>query len=193
VSRTRSLEIRAVSRQQDDFRKLLVATREHFSMKLTLHLILAHIARGEIRLSMEKFTFHHVGVAVKDLKEAIGNYKNLFGYEVTSGPFDDPIQNVSVCFLSRGESDPAIELVAPLGPNSPIDRILKKGGGSYHVCYQVPDIDGAIRHLSGHGALLISGPDPAVAFSMRKIAWLLTGTGLLVELVQAESDIDAKL
>ena len=111
-------------------------------------------------------------------------YKDLFGYELTSGPFDDPIQNVSVCFLSRGGTDPALELVAPLGPKSPVDGVLKKGGGTYHVCYQVPDIRGAIKHLTDKGSFLMSGPVPAVAFEMREIAWLLTEAELLVELVQ---------
>ena len=73
---------------------------------------------------MNEFAFHHVGIAVRDLQTAIPNYKSLFGYNLISGPFDDPIQKVSVCFLSRGDGDPALELVAPLGPNSPIDRIL---------------------------------------------------------------------
>lgn len=133
---------------------------------------------------MEKYGFHHVGIAVRNLSEAIPIYENLFEYELTSGPFDDPIQNVSVCFLSRGEGDPALELVAPLGPNSPIDRTLKKGGGTYHICYQVPDIAAAITHLTGLGSLLLSGPVPAVAFESRSIAWLMTEAGLLVELVQ---------
>ena len=135
---------------------------------------------------MEGFTFHHVGVAVRNLEESIPAYKNLFGYEVTSGPFDDPIQHVSVCFLSRGEGDPAIELVAPLGPNSPIDRTLKKGGGTYHICYEVQNINDAIEHLTGQGSSLLSGPVPAVAFGLREIAWLMTNDAyLLVELVQA--------
>jgi methylmalonyl-CoA/ethylmalonyl-CoA epimerase len=134
---------------------------------------------------MEKFAFHHIGVAVRDLSKAIPSYKALFGYELTYGPFDDPIQNVSVCFLSRGAGDTVLELVAPLGPNSPIDRNLKKGGGPYHVCYEVPDIHSAIAHLTGQGSFLLSDPVPAVAFGMRPIAWLMTGTELLVELVQA--------
>ncbi|MGA3159895.1 MAG: VOC family protein [Terracidiphilus sp.] len=134
---------------------------------------------------MDKIPFHHVGVAVRDLAEAIPIFKNLFGYEVTSGPFDDPIQNVSVCFLSRGGGDTVIELVAPHGPNSPIDRTLKKGGGTYHVCYQVPDILATINYLVEQGSFLVSGPVPAVAFEMREIAWLMTEVGLLVELVQA--------
>ncbi|HZL52456.1 MAG TPA: VOC family protein [Terracidiphilus sp.] len=134
---------------------------------------------------MDKFTFHHVGVAVRNLQEAIPSYKSLFGYELVSGPFDDPIQNVSVCFLSRGKGDTVIELVAPLGPNSPIDRTLRKGGGTYHVCYQVPDINAAIAHLVERGSLLVSSPVPAIAFENREIAWLMTETDLLVELVQA--------
>jgi methylmalonyl-CoA/ethylmalonyl-CoA epimerase len=134
---------------------------------------------------MGKFAFHHVGVAVRDLSKAIANYKALFEYEMISGPFDDPIQNVSVCFLSRGEGDMVLELVAPLGPNSPISRTLKKGGGPYHICYEVPDINAAMACLVEQDSLLISGPTPAVAFEMREIAWLMTEANLLVELLQA--------
>ena len=135
---------------------------------------------------MEGFAFHHAGVAVRNLLEAIPIYRDLFGYEVTSGPFDDSVQHVSVCFLSRGSGDPVIELVAPLGPNSPVDRTLKKGGGAYHICYEVPDIRAAIEHLETRGSVLLRGPSPAVAFAMREIAWLLTGeANLLVELVEA--------
>jgi methylmalonyl-CoA/ethylmalonyl-CoA epimerase len=133
---------------------------------------------------MDRFTFHHVGIAVREMATAVPIYKGLFGYELTSGPFDDPIQKVSVCFLSRGAGDTTIELVAPLGPESPIDRILKTGGGAYHICYQVPNINAAISHLVEKGAILISGPVPAVAFEMREIAWLMTEANLLVELVQ---------
>ena len=134
---------------------------------------------------MEGFRFHHVGIAVKDLTAAIPVYQKLFGYEVTSGPFDDPIQNVSVCFLSRGAGDATLELVAPLGPNSPVDRILKKGGGTYHLCYEAREMEAAIGHLVENGSFLISGPVPAVAFAMRRIAWLMTEANLLVELVEA--------
>ena len=97
---------------------------------------------------MVRLIFHHVGIAVSDLQQAIPNYKDVFGYKIVSGPFDDPIQKVSVCFLSRGEGDATIELVAPLGPNSPIDGTLKRGGGTYHICYEVDDISAAIRHLT---------------------------------------------
>jgi methylmalonyl-CoA/ethylmalonyl-CoA epimerase len=134
--------------------------------------------------NLDGFAFHHLGVAVKNLQTAIPNYKNLFNYDLISGPFDDPIQRVSVCFLSRGNGDAVIELVAPLGPQSPIENVLKKGGGTYHVCYQVTDLSAAIGHLTDQGCFLISGPVPAVAFERRQIAWLMTETNLLVELLQ---------
>ena len=134
---------------------------------------------------MDEFAFHHIGIAVRDLQSSIPIYKSLFNYNLLSGPFDDPVQNVSVCFLSRGDGDTTLELVAPLGANSPVDRILKKGGSTYHICYQTPNIDDAIQHLRDQGSLLLSGPDPAVAFDMRPIAWLMTHGNLLVELVQA--------
>jgi methylmalonyl-CoA/ethylmalonyl-CoA epimerase len=136
---------------------------------------------------MNDFSFHHVGMAVQNLTAAIENYKTLFGYKLVSGPFDDPIQNVSVCFLSWDNGDPLIELVAPLGPQSPVDRFLKKGAGIYHICYEVPNIKAAIEHLNGNGCMLLSGPVPAVAFAMRKIAWLMTGENLLVELLEAHT------
>jgi methylmalonyl-CoA/ethylmalonyl-CoA epimerase len=136
---------------------------------------------------MHEFEFHHFGVAVRELQQAIPTYGNLFGYELTSGPFDDPVQNVSVCFLSRGDRDPMLELVAPLGPNSPINSTLKKGGGIYHICYQVPDIRRAIERLTGLGSFLVSGPVPAIAFGMREIAWLVTEVDLLVELLEVRA------
>jgi len=136
---------------------------------------------------MNQFVFHHIGIAVRDLQTAVLLYKELFQYELESGPFDDPVQNVSVCFLSSTNLGPLIELVAPLGPNSPVDRALKQaGGGPYHICYKVPDINTAIGRFTEKGALLLSGPVPAVAFGMRKIAWLQTEARLLVELVQAQ-------
>jgi methylmalonyl-CoA/ethylmalonyl-CoA epimerase len=134
---------------------------------------------------MKKFTLHHVGVAVRNLSAAIASYKTLFDYELISGPFDDPIQNVSVCFLSRGKGDTVIELVAPLGPTSPISLILKKGGGPYHLCYEVPNMNSAIDYLTDQGSKLLSRPLPPINFQTKEVAWLMTEAGLLVELLQA--------
>ena len=61
------------------------------------------------------FKLRHVGVAVPKLGPTTDTLEALFGYKVVSGPFDDPIQKVSVSFLAKSENDVAeIELVAPL-------------------------------------------------------------------------------
>ena len=114
-------------------------------------------------------------------------YESLFGYQLVSGPFDDPIQNVSVCFLGRDNpGDISIELIAPLGEESPVHRTLTKGGNSaYHACYQAPDLDRTIDHFVSKGCVLISKPVPAVAFAGRRIAWLILPTRQIIELVEA--------
>jgi methylmalonyl-CoA/ethylmalonyl-CoA epimerase len=132
------------------------------------------------------FRFHHLGVAVPDMAAAIPIYKDLFGYQLTSGPFDDPTQKVSVCFLSRDlPGDMTIELVAPLGADSPVRRTLQQGQSAYHVCYEVIDIDATIKQLTGKKCILLSAPVPAVAFAQKRIAWISTPTRQLIELLEA--------
>jgi len=132
-----------------------------------------------------ELSFNHLGVAVSDIEKALTVYEDLFGYRLLSGPFDDPQQQASVCFIGTG--DPAnvvFELVAPLTESSHVARLLAKGAGAYHVCYDVDDIDATVATLRGKGCLLVSRPTPAVAFQGRRIAWLYTPTRQLIELVE---------
>ncbi len=62
-----------------------------------------------------KFQLLHVGVAVPDIDAAASMFESLLGYRVISGPFDDPIQKVTVNFMTQSDADVAeIELIAPL-------------------------------------------------------------------------------
>lgn len=132
------------------------------------------------------FQLLHVGVAVPSLDSAAKSLADLFGYRVVSGPFDDPIQKVTVNFLSHGENNVAeIELIAPLTDDSPIKSMLAKGsGGAYHLCFGTTDIDAALQHAKSNGCIIVSGPVPAVAFGGRRIAWLYTPSRQLFELVE---------
>ena len=130
--------------------------------------------------------FHHLGVAVPDLPKAVEWYRHCLGHQVLSGPFDNPIQRVSVCFVGDGERDSLpLELVAPLGPNSPVDNVLAKNLGAYHACYEVDDIEKALAWFCQQGCLVVSKPVSAVAFDNRRIAWVFTPTRQLLELVES--------
>jgi methylmalonyl-CoA/ethylmalonyl-CoA epimerase len=121
---------------------------------------------------VSELRFHHLGVAVRDL----------------AGPIDDAIQGVRACFVGSGApGEVTYELVAPLpgAARSPLDRVLEKGNTSYHVCYETPDLDAALARFVDEGAVLVSGPVPAVAFEGRRIAWVLLPLRHLLELLEA--------
>ena len=83
--------------------------------------------------------FNHVAIAVVNLKEAINLYKNILGGKV-SEIYDYPNHGVSVSFVELENTK--IELMQPLGDNSPINNFLEKNknGGIHHICIEVNDI-----------------------------------------------------
>jgi methylmalonyl-CoA/ethylmalonyl-CoA epimerase len=135
------------------------------------------------------FKLLHVGVAVPALGPAAQSLEKLFGYKLVSGPFDDPIQKVSVEFLSHSAEDTAeIELIAPAADDSPIRSMLAKdGGGAYHLCFETSNIEAALAHAKALGCIIVSPPVPAVAFDGRRIAWIYTRSRQLFELVEAKT------
>lgn len=131
------------------------------------------------------FRFSHIGVAVVNLDQAVAAYQQIFGYSVCSGPFVDPVQKVSVCFLSGKEAgDVTIELVAPDGDDSPVNSMLMKGISAYHLCYEVSNISEALKQVRSQGCFILGEPVGAVAFQGRRIAWFYTPTRQLTELVE---------
>jgi methylmalonyl-CoA/ethylmalonyl-CoA epimerase len=147
----------------------------------------AKIAPSKIAASEAmNLKFKHLGVAVPDLGKALPVYRDVLGYSLASGPFDDPIQKVSVCFLTSAQEGPELELISPLTADSPVRKILSSGGGAYHLCYETAHFDDAIAELSAKGCVVMSEPVPAVAFGGRRIVWLYMPTRQLLELVEAE-------
>ncbi len=108
------------------------------------------------------FKLLHIGVAVPSLEPAADLLTTLFGYKVVSGPFDDPIQKVAVKFLATSNQDTAeIELIAPLGEDSPIRSMLtKNGGGAYHLCFETNDMEAALPTSSATDVLSSPSPSP---------------------------------
>ena len=100
---------------------------------------------------------NHVGVATPSIEQSLETYHNLFGAEPHGEPFDLPAQGVRVCFVDAPNSQ--VELIEPLGPESPIAKFLEKNpqGGQHHVCFEVRDIEEARAHFDGKGVRIL-GP-----------------------------------
>ncbi|MCP9496610.1 MAG: VOC family protein [Pyrinomonadaceae bacterium MAG19_C2-C3] len=126
---------------------------------------------------------HHVGIAVESIARAAANYEQSFGIKLTSEIIDDERQRVRVAFAEAG-AGVFIEFVEPLGADSPITRLLEKGGGLYHVCYLVTDIEVAVERVREAGGVVVSRPTPAAAFDNRRIAFVYTRDRNLVEFLE---------
>ena len=100
---------------------------------------------------------NHVGVATPSIEASLAIYKMMFGAEPHGPAFDMPEQGVRVCFVDAPNSQ--VELIEPLGADSPIAKFLEKNplGGQHHVCFEVPDIDAARSEFEGKGARIL-GP-----------------------------------
>lgn len=133
---------------------------------------------------------HHVGIAVEDLREAKARY-GLLGFSVVAEG-EVASQGVRVVML-KGEREALLELLAPLGPESPVGRFLaKRGPGLHHLAFATPRIAEELARLKGEGARLIDEV-PRPGFGGHRVAFLHPGFGLgvLWELVEVDGGAGA--
>jgi len=129
--------------------------------------------------------FHHLGYVVSSIETAMPGFVRSLLVTWDGRVVEDPLQKVRVAFLSTRPEAPLVELVEPVGADSPGLRFLQeKGGGMHHVCYEVADLEQELAGLRARGAALAKRPKPAVAFGGRRIAWVITAEKLLVELLE---------
>jgi methylmalonyl-CoA/ethylmalonyl-CoA epimerase len=102
---------------------------------------------------------NHVAIAVPDLKAATAVYRNTLGAEV-SETVPQHQHGVSTVFVTLPNTK--IELLEPLGDNSPILKFLEKNpdGGIHHICYEVDDIIAARNELKSKGARVVGDGEP---------------------------------
>lgn len=128
---------------------------------------------------------NHVAIAVPDLQAASAMYRDTLGADV-GAPQDEPDHGVTVVFIELPNTK--IELLYPLGDNSPIQGFLDKNpsGGIHHVCYEVDDILVARDKLKAGGARVLGTGEPKIGAHGKPVLFLhpkdLQGT--LVELEQ---------
>ncbi len=96
---------------------------------------------------------HHLGIAVADLDAAVALYASLFGATLEHRETVAD-QGVEAASLRVGES--RLELLAPLGPDTPVGRFLAgRGPGLHHVAFEVPDVSAELARLAASGTELI--------------------------------------
>ena len=138
------------------------------------------------RLPIELFTaIDHVGVAVRDLDEAIAFYRDTYGMTLAHEEVNEE-QGVREAMMSIGDSGSCVQLLAPLGPESTIARFLDRTGpGVQQVAYRVEDVDEASTLLRERGLrLLYDAPRRGTAGSRVNFVHPKDTGGVLVELVQ---------
>jgi methylmalonyl-CoA/ethylmalonyl-CoA epimerase len=127
---------------------------------------------------------NHVGVATPSIEQSIAMYRDLLGATKVGEPFDLAPQGVRVCFVDLPNSQ--IELIEPLGENSPLHGFLAKNpaGGQHHLCFEVPDIHVAKAEMEAKGAKVLG--EPRIGAHGTPVIFLHPkGTGgVLVELME---------
>ena len=128
---------------------------------------------------------NHVAVAVPDLAAATASYRDTLGARV-SEPQPLPEHGVTVVFVELPNTK--IELLEPLGADSPIAAFLAKnpGGGMHHICYEVDDIIVARDRLASGGARVLGGGEPKIGAHGKPVLFLHPKDffGTLIELEQ---------
>ena len=126
---------------------------------------------------------NHVAIAVNDLDAAVALYRDTLGAKVSEA-VDQPDHGVVTVFVEL--SNTKIELLYPLGDNSPIKGFLEKNkaGGVHHVCYEVEDIYAARDKLVKDGMRILGSGEPRIGAHGKPILFLHPKDfcGTLVEL-----------
>ena len=128
---------------------------------------------------------NHVAIAVPDLTKAAATYRGMLGAEV-SAAVPQPEHGVTTVFIALPNTK--IELISPLGANSPIAKFLQRNpdGGIHHVCYEVPDIRAARDALKAAGARILGDGEPKIGAHGKPVLFLHPKdfNGTLIELEQ---------
>lgn len=131
---------------------------------------------------------HHVAYTTRDLDEKAAELSKLLGFRPCGSPVLDPVQKVRIQFMESTDGS-LVELLEPSGDKSPINNHLKKGGGLYHLCFEVDDLDATLEGLRDSGeAIVVCEPVPAPAIENRRVAFVVTSGRDLVEFLEAPNE-----
>ncbi|WP_127143164.1 methylmalonyl-CoA epimerase [Pelagibacterium montanilacus] len=136
---------------------------------------------------------NHIAIAVPDLDAAVARYRDGLGARV-SAPQALPEHGVTVVFIETGNTK--VELMAPLGAQSPIAKFLERNpdGGMHHMCFEVEDIAAAVERLVGQGMRVLGGGRPRTGAHGVPVVFLHPKDfhGVLIELEETGTPLSNK-
>ena len=132
---------------------------------------------------------NHVGIACVSIDATLAMYERLFDARVSTPKFALPAQGVSVAFIDVANSQ--LELIEPLGDDSPIHGFLRKNpaGGQHHVCFEVADIIAARDAMRERGATVLGTGEPRLGAHGVPVIFVhpRDAGGVLIELMATAS------
>ncbi len=133
---------------------------------------------------------NHVGVATPSIDKAVALYRDVLGATSITEKWAMEEQGVWVCFVNLPNSQ--IELIEPLGDNSPLKGFLAKNpaGGQHHVCFEVEDILAARDEMKAKGATVLGTGEPRIGAHGTPVIFLHPKDmgGVLVELMETPKE-----
>ncbi len=129
---------------------------------------------------------NHVAIATSNLEEAAKRYREVLGAGVSEA-VDMPEHGVTTVFVTLANAK--IELISPLGENSPIAKFLERNpaGGMHHICYEVQDIEAAKKTLTAGGIRILGDGEPQIGAHGKPVLFLHPKDmgGVLIEIEEA--------
>ena len=126
---------------------------------------------------------HHIGYFVKNIDKGLKTFCSL-GYEIEQDVVRDEYRGIDIAFLVKDGY--RIELVSPYTQESVVYELRKKMGNSpYHICYEVSNLDEAIKTLQEQRFVVTQEPHEAVAIEGKRVCFLIHGQMGIIELVEA--------
>jgi len=135
-----------------------------------------------------KMKVHHLGIVVNNIQDSLGEFSKFIKFDEITMPTLVGSQKVNVCFMKLDTLK--IELIEPIGNDSPVKTFLEKGGGFNHICFEVDDLSKTIDEIIKEGGRLIVSP--VEGFEGKQIAFVLLNMKKtnfnLIELVEIKHD-----
>jgi len=130
----------------------------------------------------------HVGVVVKSIEESREIYCNLLGFIVDSEVINVTSQKILCQYLIHTCTNIRVQLIEPIGENSPSYGALLKGGGPNHLCFSVDDLDHKLQEAKDAKCLIVTPPFRGEGVDNRRAAFIYSPKLGLTELVEAKRE-----